>query len=73
MIAPTTCWGCVLVAALAGVVVSPHDIFPIPLDQELVLELELWMALDEGVDIIPGSGHCEFALPMDEDLANAMG
>ena len=52
---------------------SPHDIFPIPLDQELVLELELWMALDEGVDIIPGSGHCEFALPMDEDLANAMG
>ena len=52
---------------------SPHDIFPVPLDQELVLELELWMALDEGVDIFPGSRCCEFALPMDEDLANAMG
>ena len=66
-------WGCVLGAVLAGVVVSPHDTFHIPLDQELVLELELWMALDEGVNIFPGSGRCEFALPVDEDLASAMG
>lgn len=45
--------GCLLLPRLPAVMPAPHDISP-ALEEQLVLELEAWVAILEGIEVFPG-------------------
>jgi len=50
---------------------APHNI-SLSLDEQLVLELEGWLAVEEAVDIFSG-GQCSwFVFPVHENLAKTL-
>ena len=50
----------------------PHHISP-SLDEQLVLELEAWIAVDEVVEVFPGGRCCRLVLPMHQHLPHTSG
>jgi hypothetical protein len=58
---------------MAPIVGAPtHDI-SLPVESQLVLELELWELGAERGDIFPCSQRCRCTLPLDEDLMDTSG
>ena len=49
----------------------PHDISP-SLNEQLILELEGWIAVEEAVDVFPGGQCSRFVFPVHENLANIL-
>jgi hypothetical protein len=56
--------------AAPRILTPDHDISP-PVEEQLVLELKLWIFGTKGLDVFPRSRRCRLTLPLNEDLLDS--